>query len=190
MDLESGGDPKVSSPPPDPVTDFYCKHCGEFKKPNRVHTAPPTSTAAGRKTCKDCSNKKQKQYYERHREERKAYSRERHRKRRHLNAQYYRNLPREVKARRIQQKRFKRNCWTKALYDECFAKQKGICAVKGCSRPIHSADHCHTTKQPRELLCRRCNTTLGLLDEDPSVIRGLASYAKKWHSVLGTSPRT
>lgn len=43
-------------------------------------------------------------------------------------------------------------------------------------------DHDHSTGKLRGLLCHRCNTALGLLDDDPETLRRLADYlaAVRW----------
>jgi hypothetical protein len=37
-------------------------------------------------------------------------------------------------------------------------------------------DHCHETKKVRGILCNKCNTTLGLLDENMQTLLNLARY--------------
>lgn len=39
-------------------------------------------------------------------------------------------------------------------------------------------DHCHETGKVRALLCSNCNTALGLLKEDPTIIERLMHYAE------------
>lgn len=61
--------------------------------------------------------------------------------------------------------------------------QGGKCANPGCVTPLGPGtathvDHCHVTGKVRALLCHGCNTSLGLLREDPARIRGLALYAE------------
>jgi hypothetical protein len=43
-------------------------------------------------------------------------------------------------------------------------------------------DHNHKTGQIRDLLCIRCNTTLGMLEEDEDLIFSMLEYIKR-HSV-------
>tara|TARA_R110000796_G_scaffold228591_1_gene345768 strand:+ start:221 stop:556 length:336 start_codon:yes stop_codon:yes gene_type:complete len=65
-------------------------------------------------------------------------------------------------------------------YNIMFKKQKGCCA--GCN--IHQKDiekrlcidHCHTTNKVRKLLCHKCNTALGLVDENISTLKRLIKY--------------
>jgi hypothetical protein len=42
-----------------------------------------------------------------------------------------------------------------------------------------SLDHCHTTNRDRALLCAACNTTLGMMNEDPARIGALADYIER-----------
>lgn len=59
--------------------------------------------------------------------------------------------------------------------------QDNRCGV--CLRPEHElkrrgfvVDHCHTTGVVRGLLCDNCNKALGLLYDDPEVMRRAAEY--------------
>ena len=40
-------------------------------------------------------------------------------------------------------------------------------------------DHCHKTKIVRGLLCNRCNTLLGLIDDNPSFMENIDNYLNK-----------
>ena len=42
-----------------------------------------------------------------------------------------------------------------------------------------SVDHNHETGQVRDLLCRGCNTSLGLLKEDPARIQNMLNYLEE-----------
>ena|ERR1035437_2468855 len=51
-----------------------------------------------------------------------------------------------------------------------------------CARAIGDtpvADHDHTTKIFRGLICRRCNTVLGLICDSPATLRRLAEYLER-----------
>ncbi len=68
-------------------------------------------------------------------------------------------------------------------------EQHGVCGI--CFKPettIHnktkkaqnlSVDHDHSTGKVRGLLCSKCNTALGLLDEDPTRVISLLKYIEK-----------
>lgn len=68
---------------------------------------------------------------------------------------------------------------TVAAYLEMVRRQKGRCAV--CREPpakgkrLH-IDHDHVTGKVRELLCLRCNVTLGHLERAPGLEVGLLRY--------------
>jgi AraC-like DNA-binding protein len=64
-------------------------------------------------------------------------------------------------------------------YDRIFKAQAGLCAL--CKSPptpgisLH-VDHDHGTGEIRGLLCVRCNNAIGLLREDPDLMRRAARY--------------
>lgn len=48
-------------------------------------------------------------------------------------------------------------------------------------KPIQLAvDHCHMTNQVRDLLCKRCNITLGALEENSSLLHKMIKYIGKF----------
>lgn len=61
--------------------------------------------------------------------------------------------------------------------------QKGRCAIcgghpNGPGNRLH-VDHCHDSKRVRGLLCAKCNTAIGLLDDDPARADAVASYLRR-----------
>ena len=42
-------------------------------------------------------------------------------------------------------------------------------------------DHCHKTGKVRQLLCTRCNTVIGLVDENLDLLDFLKDYIEYWH---------
>jgi hypothetical protein len=58
------------------------------------------------------------------------------------------------------------------------AEQGDSCAICGAPEPEH-LDHDHLTGRIRALLCQRCNQGLGLLRDDPSVLRAAADYVEE-----------
>ena len=51
------------------------------------------------------------------------------------------------------------------------------CFVCGSTESL-CIDHCHTTGKMRGLLCKPCNSALGLLNDDPERIYNLLLYLK------------
>ena len=51
----------------------------------------------------------------------------------------------------------------------------GACECCGSTEKL-CIDHCHETEKPRGLLCHKCNTALGLLDDDQQRIINLSRY--------------
>jgi len=49
-------------------------------------------------------------------------------------------------------------------------------------------DHCHTTGNPRGLLCHNCNRALGLLQDDPAIIERALQYVNDTRADAETSP--
>ena len=57
-------------------------------------------------------------------------------------------------------------------------EQGDTCAICGAPAPEH-LDHDHVTGRIRALLCQRCNQGLGLLRDDPAVLRAAADYVEE-----------
>lgn len=73
--------------------------------------------------------------------------------------------------------RLQRYGLTPEKYKEMYDAQGGRCALK-CGRPIECVDHNHVTETVRELLCRKCNSALGMLDDDPLLVIRAAEYLR------------
>lgn len=66
-------------------------------------------------------------------------------------------------------------------YEEMRERQGGACAV--CRQVPEGnlcVDHSHADGQVRDLLCRSCNSALGLAKENAETLRGLAEYLERW----------
>lgn len=74
-------------------------------------------------------------------------------------------------------------------YQELLVKQHGVCAIclksetiiHGASKKIAplAIDHNHTTNTVRGLLCTKCNTALGLLDDSCERAQALINYLER-----------
>lgn len=65
-------------------------------------------------------------------------------------------------------------------YDAMLVAQGGRCAICPATRPggrgAWHVDHNHDTGDVRGLLCSNCNRGMGLLGDDPEVLRAAAAY--------------
>lgn len=96
--------------------------------------------------------------------------------------------PRKADANRAreQRRRLRKYGLTQEQYDQLLIQQSGRCP--GCDTTDPGAkgwciDHCHRSGLVRALLCGRCNTTLGLTDENPVVLRRLADLVEQWQGL-------
>jgi hypothetical protein len=68
-------------------------------------------------------------------------------------------------------------------YNEMFLKQEGCCAI--CNKhqseieDTLNVDHDHVTGKVRGLLCRKCNTGIGLLQDDFYILLSAAHYIQE-----------
>lgn len=60
-------------------------------------------------------------------------------------------------------------------FQELLAAQDGKCAGCGTTEKL-CVDHDHETRKVRGLLCRKCNATLGFVNDDPKVLQNLIRY--------------
>lgn len=77
---------------------------------------------------------------------------------------------------------------TPEQFQEMHREQNGLCFI--CHEPetrispkTHAPqalaiDHCHTTNRVRKLLCSRCNTTIGKVNESPELLEAMLTYLR------------
>jgi recombination endonuclease VII len=89
----------------------------------------------------------------------------------------------EADRARSRERNWKRNGFSIELVAQRMKEQSGLCAIcrreLGPGRETH-ADHCHLTNTPRGMLCCRCNTGLGGLQDSPELLRTAALYIEHW----------
>jgi len=73
-------------------------------------------------------------------------------------------------------------------YDQLLTAQRGRCAICGTTDPGHghkvfAIDHCHEGGYVRGLLCRNCNSAIGLLQDSPDVIEAAARYVRRTRQI-------
>lgn len=95
---------------------------------------------------------------------------------------YYRENREKVMAYHLQ----KKFGLSAEQYEAMHNEQNGLCAI--CLRPERSTrngvlrklcvDHCHKTNKIRGLLCKDCNTAIGLLEENVEAFHRAAEYVR------------
>lgn len=94
-----------------------------------------------------------------------------------------RRLEPEFRQRRNEFEMVRKYGLTMADFDALLASQGGVCAICKGSRSgpgvrFH-VDHCHKSSKVRGLLCSRCNTAIGLLQDDPLIAESAAAYLRR-----------
>jgi hypothetical protein len=148
-----------------------CSHCGVMKSSDCF-----TSSQNGRRAswCKTCSAQKAKEYRERRPEETRA------------NVRRWQEENQDVI--RLRRKENRPIAWGKMLervygitaddYWRMHKEQSGVCVICGRGnngKRLH-VDHDHATGKIRGLLCQKCNMSIGLLDDNPSIVLKMHEY--------------
>jgi len=90
--------------------------------------------------------------------------------------------PRQRARDHEQRRRLRKYGLTQTEYDRMLLDQGGRCPGCGTDDPGAKGwciDHCHSSGRVRGLFCNRCNATLGLVDEDPAILRELADFIER-----------
>ena len=75
---------------------------------------------------------------------------------------------------------------TKEKYNELLQQQNNGCKICGATEAKHRSsnnllvDHCHVTGNYRGLLCNRCNTSLGFVNDDIELLENMVKYLKEY----------
>lgn len=175
-----------------------CACCGEHKSPDSF--TKDRSTADGKDCyCRDCKAEKgkaiprdkQQEYQNRWRARNRERLRKQARKRYAENPEYYREKARKWRQNNPRKRAKIRRKATLAQYDltpedfqTMLESQGGACALCGSDDPQHwsgrfQVDHDHDTGTVRGLLCAPCNGGLGLLNDDPALLRKAIDYLTK-----------
>lgn len=68
---------------------------------------------------------------------------------------------------------------TEAQYFSLLTEQRNRCKLCDCYLMKPFIDHDHETGKVRGILCPKCNTGIGLLDDSPERLRAAAAYLEK-----------
>ena len=148
------------------------------KKDYCLRGHPRTPENLSGRGCKKCTEERSAKWYRENPKRRSAIVR-RWRKR---NPHYIRDWKRrnQEKVRGYQLKQY--YGISMEDYTKIRAKQNGECAILGCHTTEEktgrrlAVDHSHKTGKVRGLLCDRCNTTLGKMEENPDLLHALLNY--------------
>jgi hypothetical protein len=70
---------------------------------------------------------------------------------------------------------------SKQQYSDLLKSQNNSCKI--CHTPYgekaFAVDHCHKTGRVRGILCISCNTAIGMLKEDPIILRQAIDYLEE-----------
>lgn len=134
----------------------FCSKCGE--------TNPEKFYSSKKSFCKKCRIEQQAKYASEHREERKLYERQRR-----INKKDY----------ITSQAMFRQYGITLSEYNNILVKQNGVCAIcknhELAGRRL-AVDHDHRTGKVRSLLCTKCNTALGAVNDNPELLYLMIEY--------------
>ena len=145
-----------------------CTKCNQVKLLTEFHKVNGKSEKR-RSICKLCHNKIYRDNYRKNPEKYKEYT----------NSKPYRP---ELK-RKANLKTFG---LTIQQYEEMLQQQNGVCAIclETCTSGKRLAvDHCHATGKVRQLLCRRCNQSMGKFNDDPILLQKVVDYLLKWQTL-------
>ena len=76
---------------------------------------------------------------------------------------------------------------TRESFDELKKKSGGMCGLCGLPMRIYNVDHDHKTGKVRGFLCSKCNTGLGLLNDDIKLLQRAIEYIKASGNLVGVS---
>jgi hypothetical protein len=153
-----------------------CKTCGVEKAADEFYR----SRGYLKSSCKPCSNALRTQQQK----EQWADPEYRNKVLENNRTYYWDNV--EAQRKRLRGRTAKRRFWRSGMtperYDELKLKQEGKCAICGTVPELLDADHCHTEKKPRGLLCRHCNLAIGLLKDDVRVLQQAIKYLRQYQT--------
>jgi hypothetical protein len=149
-----------------------CRICGDPKDEDEF--SPRQDSPTGRRSeCRDCHAAQARDYYASHREQIKT-------------AKRAKRQAQPVHVRAVERRsRFKRHYGLSfEEYDWLLVRQEGSCAICQTQIPVGPGkrfvvDHNSATGQVRGLLCSRCNTALGLFQDDIARLQAAIRYLRR-----------
>lgn len=143
------------------MTGPKCVTCGIRKPTSEFYKrADRKSGLSG--SCKECTRERAARWYAENKDRASRSQAQWHARNRERQAHY---------------KRRRQYGITDAEYKRMREEQGDRCAICGKDRPL-VVDHCHDTGKVRGLLCNKCNSAIGYLGDDPTVIERAATYVR------------
>jgi Recombination endonuclease VII len=152
----------------------------------------------------DRAKKWAKEHPERTKELNKIKSRnyeKRHRVKRLLKSKryYYANKQKSYEATKLYYQKYpekfagyarkQRYGLTQERFEQMLVEQENRCAVCNDVLEVPFVDHDHKTQQVRQLLCKKCNSFIGLARESEIILLSAIQYLRKHGSSNGTTSR-
>jgi hypothetical protein len=101
--------------------------------------------------------------------------------------EYFRAYFRSIRPRMTRHERLRKYAllgFSEEQYEAMLEAQGGVCAIcrlpdSAIAKTVLCVDHDHRTGDVRGLLCNRCNTAIGLLRDDASIILAAMEYVRR-----------
>jgi hypothetical protein len=132
-----------------------------------------------RSYCKDCGNEKTRQYAQANKERRNERLRE-----------WRARNPEAARQKDLRARLMSKYNLTPAEVEELREVQGGKCALCHLTTRLLVVDHDHATGKVRAMLCRNCNTIMGAVDADPTILDRMAEYIGHESSRFASSSKT
>lgn len=164
----------LSAPPT-----HICPQCGLELPLTEVYFPKDSKRKHGLSSwCRPCSRRKKRESNARIKQSDPEAWLER---RRAYVASYKVRYPERVRASDRRQKLRGKFGITEEEYQALLAKQNGCCAICGDhpDKKALAVDHCHDSGQIRGLLCGKCNTALGLMDDNAQRLAAASEYLNR-----------
>ena len=154
-----------------------CSDCGLVLPIDEFYKV--TSTQQPKSICKKCENKRNKEW----RLKNPGYSTMKSRERRKTKA--YKQMLEDRKEKRktmTQEEKYNKKvydaCWRYGITIEEYNKLPKYCECCGQTEGKLCIDHDHNTGEIRGVLCNNCNAALGMLKDNPILIKNLLKYVE------------
>lgn len=154
-----------------------CPKCNEFK--SLTEFGEKITRYLGRRSqCRECERAYCREYSKViHRSYKKDYYENNKERILQQQKEYYENNKEKVIQRTKKYSIKSKFNLTKEEYDELCKNGCNACS----SYEVLCVDHDHISNEVRGILCNKCNTALGLLNDDSTKILKLAEYIENWN---------